>query len=239
VRGLMTSNVGPLAVTIELLHEDEHHVDITYQVAEEGALKSRGHSRIPIGSSGAGSHPEEQRPPESAGDDVRRLRGPELLHSVKPLYPAEARERRVEGAVIVKITLDPAGNVVDTEIVKPLPFGMNEAAVEALRQWKFAPQGAGGVETLRQFNVTISFKLDEGGTRAPRPDGENDPATGDADARDVLQTSARSLRARADIEPAVSGRIPVDFGQTPLPRALETVASQAVASGRSATTSCA
>ena len=86
-----------------------------------------------------------------------------------PQYTPEARAQRVQGVVILQATIDLAGQVRDVEVLKGLPLGLTEAAVEAVRGWTFVPaldeQGR-PVEVL--YNLTVNFRLgDEAPAEAP------------------------------------------------------------------------
>ena len=52
------------------------------------------------------------------------------------------------------------GLVRDVKVLKGLPFGLEEAAVEAVRQWTFEPATKNGLPVPVVFNLTINFKLD-------------------------------------------------------------------------------
>ena len=70
---------------------------------------------------------------------------PVLLSKVDPRYPEGARRAGVEGTVILDVTVDAGGDVTDVAVLQGLPLGVSEAAVEAVRQWKYRPaQGPNG-----------------------------------------------------------------------------------------------
>jgi TonB family protein len=95
---------------------------------------------------------------ERVGGNVR---APVVLSRVEPRYPEEARAARISGIVITEMMIDAAGNVVDAVVLKPLPFGLDQAALDAVKQWRFAPATKNGVPVPVMFNVTINFKIDE------------------------------------------------------------------------------
>jgi protein TonB len=72
-----------------------------------------------------------------------------------PVYPDAARNARVEGTVVVEVTVDRAGNVVDARIVESIPL-LDQAALDAVREWKYEPVDAAAP---RVFRVSISFVL--------------------------------------------------------------------------------
>ena len=94
---------------------------------------------------------------ERVGGDVR---APVVIHRVEPLYTAEARAARVSGIVIVEALIDVQGNVASARVLKPLPFGLDQAALEAIGHWKFQPATKNGVTVPVAFNLTMNFRLE-------------------------------------------------------------------------------
>ena len=92
------------------------------------------------------------------GGDVK---APVVVHRVEPLYPEEARKARVAGIVIVESIIDEEGNVVDARVLKPLPFGLDQSALDAVKQWKFRAGTLDGKPVKTIFNLTLNFKLGE------------------------------------------------------------------------------
>lgn len=90
------------------------------------------------------------------GGDVKP---PVLVSRVEPHYPAEAREKRMAGIVIVEAVIGSDGAVRDAVALKPLPFGLTEAALEAVRQWKFQPGTLNGNPVDVLYNLTVNFLL--------------------------------------------------------------------------------
>jgi TonB family protein len=92
------------------------------------------------------------------GGDVK---APVVTHRVEPFYPEEARAARISGIVILEVIIDKAGVVRDAVVLKPLPFGLDQAAIDAVRQWKFRPATMNGEPVDVVFNLTVNFKLDK------------------------------------------------------------------------------
>ncbi len=90
------------------------------------------------------------------GGDVK---APVVLKHVEPMYPEEARKARISGIVIVQAIIDHTGAVKDVTVLKPLPFGLDQAAVDAVRQWTFQPATMNDKPVDVAFNITINFKL--------------------------------------------------------------------------------
>jgi TonB family protein len=97
-------------------------------------------------------------PPYRVGDGVSR---PEILsQTTKPVYTELARRARVTGTVIVEAIIDENGNVKDTRVLKGLPMGLSQAAVDAVLTWKFKPATWEGRPVPVYYVLTVNFKVD-------------------------------------------------------------------------------
>jgi TonB family protein len=90
------------------------------------------------------------------GGDVK---APVVLKRVSPMYPDIARREKVSGFVVMEVVIDRTGALKDIRVIQPLPDGLSEAAVEAVKQWTFAPGTLDGKPVDVVFNLTINFKL--------------------------------------------------------------------------------
>ena len=89
------------------------------------------------------------------------IKAPVVYERMEPLYPEEARKARISGIVIVETKIDENGSVVDVKVLKSLPFGLDQAAVDAVKQWKFRPGTKDGQPIAVTFLLTVNFKLAE------------------------------------------------------------------------------
>jgi protein TonB len=103
--------------------------------------------------------PEPPKPegPMRVGGDVK---APVVEHRVDPIYSDMARKTRVNGIVIVEAIINRNGEVEQVKVIKGLPMGLSESAVEAVKQWKFKPGTLNGEPVDVIFNLTVNFKLD-------------------------------------------------------------------------------
>ena len=85
-----------------------------------------------------------------------QIKPPTKIKDVQPVYPAIARSARVSGAVTIEATIGPDGKVVDAKVVKSIPL-LDEAALEAVRQWEYLPTMLNGVPVPVLVTVTINF----------------------------------------------------------------------------------
>jgi protein TonB len=85
-----------------------------------------------------------------------------LVSKVDPEYPDAAVRAQIEGSVVLEIGIDEKGDVSDVQVTRGLPFGLSEAAAEAVRQWKYRPaRGPDGPIPSRK-TVRILFTLRSG-----------------------------------------------------------------------------
>jgi TonB family protein len=94
--------------------------------------------------------------PILVGGDVKP---PERVYAPQPTYTEIARKARIQGVVIVQAIIDREGNVTNVKVLKGLPMGLEEAAVEAMKQWKFKPATLNGRPVTVYYNLTVNFKL--------------------------------------------------------------------------------
>lgn len=105
--------------------------------------------------------PEKREGPEPIRA-IGEVRPPTLIKRVEPIYPEIAREARVEGIVICEVTTDTNGRVVDVKILRSIPF-LDEAAVNAIKQWLYEPMIIDGSPRGVIFTVTYRFVLKQNG----------------------------------------------------------------------------
>lgn len=84
---------------------------------------------------------------------------PRLLREIRPDYTEEARQRGVEGEVQLEVVVRTDGTVGDVRVTRRLGFGLDQQAVAALRQWRFAPAERDGTPVEVLVEVAVEFKL--------------------------------------------------------------------------------
>ena len=85
---------------------------------------------------------------------------PRRIKNVPPVYPAIARTARVQGVVILETSIDPEGNVSDARVLRSIPL-LDQAAVDAVQQWRFTPALLNGQPVPVVMTVTVSFTLNK------------------------------------------------------------------------------
>ena len=81
---------------------------------------------------------------------------PIKVKDVRPVYPPIAISNDVQGVVVVQATITGAGRVADAKIVKPAGL-LNQAAIDAVKQWEFEPSVPGGSLGRNLLTVRVSF----------------------------------------------------------------------------------
>jgi TonB family protein len=111
--------------------------------------------------SGGVSAQELQKFEEDAVRAVGDVQPPVLIKEVPPRYPEIARQARVEGTVILEAKTDEQGNVIDAKPLRSIPL-LDQAAIDAVKQWKYEPMRIDGKPRKILFTVTVRFALNEG-----------------------------------------------------------------------------
>jgi TonB family protein len=111
--------------------------------------------------SGPYTHPIFRFAPRVRADDP--LRNPSVapvrISGEEPKYSEEARRARVQGVVLLEIIIEADGRVSGGRVLKPLPFGLTEAAIESVRTWRYKPGREGGRAVRTVKNESVVFKL--------------------------------------------------------------------------------
>jgi TonB family protein len=87
------------------------------------------------------------------------IEAPQLLREVKADYTEDARQRGLSGDVVLEIVVRRDGSVGDIKILQGLGGGLNDRAVQAVRQWRFAPARRQGAAVDVIVEVAVEFKL--------------------------------------------------------------------------------
>ena len=123
---------------------------------------------IPVGTIGGDPNidrvltpPPVVKPPAAPPEPVRAhtlVRAPMKTRHVDPIYPPIAQAARVQGIVIIEATISPEGKIVNARILRSVPL-LDQAALDAVRQWEFTPSQLNGVPVPVIMTVTVQFTL--------------------------------------------------------------------------------
>jgi len=86
---------------------------------------------------------------------------PRLLREVKPAYTSDAMRAKVQGTVLLQCVVRPDGSITDVQILRSLDsvFGLDQEAIKAARQWRFAPGTRMGQAVPVQIVIELTFTL--------------------------------------------------------------------------------
>jgi periplasmic protein TonB len=84
---------------------------------------------------------------------------PRLLHEVKPDYTEEARRQGLEGEVVMEIVVRQSGSVGEVKVLHGMGSGLDQRAIEAVRQWRFSPANRFGQPVDVIVEVSVEFRL--------------------------------------------------------------------------------
>lgn len=143
-------------------------------IAEADALRNKAielnKSRVGIGGAGQGvalgpipPPPPPPPPPIAPGGmaPVRvggNIKAPTKIKDVRPVYPAEAEAAGITGVVIMEAVIDQGGKVSSANVLRSIP-ALDQAAVDAVRQWEFTPTLLNGAPVPVVMTVTVNFTL--------------------------------------------------------------------------------
>ena len=102
-------------------------------------------------------------PPGGMTTGVMQIRGnvvpPQKIFYPPPQYTEEGRLARIQGVVILEAIIDAVGDVANVKVLKGLPMGLDQSAVETVKTWKFKPASLNGEPVPVYFNLTVTFSL--------------------------------------------------------------------------------
>jgi TonB family protein len=159
--------VSPATPTVASAGAEQHHASgnvpslfgalnahpvASHSSAEEGEAPA-----VPVGQ--AESLPAISQPAAglpAPAPPVSTNKPPRLISSVLPVYPDFARQRGIEGNVVIQATIEANGAVGATKIISG-PQSLRESALHALRQWKYEPGKVDGQNAAADVTVTLHF----------------------------------------------------------------------------------
>jgi periplasmic protein TonB len=97
------------------------------------------------------------------GGGVYRVGGgvtsPTLLYKKEPEYSEEARKAKYQGTVLLYVEVDASGKATNIKVQRSLGLGLDEKAIEAVRQWKFKPGYKDGKPVVVAATIEVNFRL--------------------------------------------------------------------------------
>jgi len=84
---------------------------------------------------------------------------PKPIYTPDPEYSEEARKAKYQGTCVLWLVVGPDGKPRDIKVARTLGLGLDEKAIEAVKQWKFEPAMKDGKPVAVMINVEVSFRL--------------------------------------------------------------------------------
>jgi protein TonB len=136
---------APMSFPVTLRFGPERPAEMAFEVAPETPASNQGAVRV--------------------GGNIAT---PAKITDVKPVYPSVAKAANVQGIVIMEVRIEPDGSVSRARVLRSIPL-LDQAALEAVRQWRFTPTVLNGNPVPVIMTVTINFSLAEAGGGSPPP----------------------------------------------------------------------
>src|SRR6187549_3122128 len=105
--------------------------------------------------------PAEGAAPPAPGDTNAAAVAPVLIEHPDPTYPAEALRERIAGTVGLEIAVDETGQVVSAKVVQPAGHGFDEAALTAVKGWRFSPARQNDLPIRATVQLLLPFEPPE------------------------------------------------------------------------------
>jgi protein TonB len=105
-----------------------------------------------------GGLPSEPPPAVQAVRVGGNIKEPTKTKNVAPVYPDIAKQARVQGIVILECTISPQGKVTDVKVLRGIPL-LDQAGIDAVKQWQYTPTLLNGVPVPVIMTVTVNFRL--------------------------------------------------------------------------------
>lgn len=138
--------------------EPERDVDRSFEAGDPNAA----HPGLGSIVTGSGAIPEPPAlPPPVPQEPVLvggKIKVPQKVHDVAPIYPPIAQAARAQGVVIIQAVIGVDGRVQDAQILRSVPL-LDEAALMAVRQWVYTPTMLNGIAVPVIMTVTVRFQL--------------------------------------------------------------------------------
>jgi len=84
---------------------------------------------------------------------------PQLIYSVDPEFSDEARRAKYQGVCVVSVIVDAQGNPQHVHVARSLGMGLDEKALEAVKQYKFKPAYYQGRPVAVEIDVVVNFRI--------------------------------------------------------------------------------
>lgn len=109
----------------------------------------------------AAGAPALAQAPQASPEPTRvggAIKAPAKLKGSPPEYPDKARRARIQGIVILDCTINAEGVVTDVKVLRSIP-DLDEAAIKAVKEWRYSPTQVDGKPVPVRMSVSINFTI--------------------------------------------------------------------------------
>jgi TonB family protein len=119
---------------------------------------------IPFAAAQQPTPPTDPTTPTQANEPIYKIGGhisaPQIKHRVTAQYTDEAKRANYEGVCLIGLIVNAQGNPVNVHVVRPLGMGLDEKAIEAIKQYKFKPAMKDGKTPVPvMVTIEVDFRL--------------------------------------------------------------------------------
>ena len=127
-----------------------------------------------------------------------------LVYKVQPSYPPLARQARVQGTVVLHALIGKDGTIADLSVISGHPM-LIQAAMDAVKQWRYKPYLLNGEPALVQTTINVNFELNGPASEAP----PNSPAANSSSSNSG--SSSPPLEEESDLKPYTTCNLGPEF----------------------------
>jgi TonB family protein len=84
-----------------------------------------------------------------------------LVRQPRPIYPPDLQQAGIEGTVVLQAIISKDGSVISLKVLKSVGHGLDEAAMDAVRQWRYEPTLLNGHPVETMTTITVEFQLEQ------------------------------------------------------------------------------
>jgi TonB family protein len=160
VIGSMEEQTNHLRLSVELLsvsNEDkgpQEAVELFVPDLKGGLAPFEPYKAEPASSSGTAS--QDSTPPRAGSNGVGV---PACIYCPAPMYTKRAHDEKFNGTVVMMTTVTQDGRATGISMIKGVPFGLNERAIEAVSKWQFKPATKGRTPVATLVPIHVTFRL--------------------------------------------------------------------------------
>lgn len=160
------------------------------------------------------------REPISVGGNVQESK---LIYKVEPVYPEQAKNARITGTVVLTVTANEDGLVFDVKVVSGHPL-LTDAAVSAVKQWRYSTTLLNGMPVPVVFKVTCIFNMADGNVAMFLMGQSGDLTTsGSPSADELMPKLEQGGTAIINITPGTPIRVAESVVQGLMPRGVQNI----------------